>query len=72
MMQMNIITSTTLIAVTFIYTQMISHTPLTCVITLGSPTLPAPEAGDSVISSTIHVLITMVHTEGGIIGLCRC
>ena len=68
---MIIITSTTLIAVTFIYTHMISHTPWACVITLGSPTLPAPDAGDSVVSSTIHVLITLVLTEGGIIDLCR-
>lgn len=72
MMQMNIITSATLIAITFIYTHMISHTPLTCVITLGSTTLPASDTGDSVASSLIHVLITLVHTEGGIIDLCKC
>jgi hypothetical protein len=47
MKQMNIITPITLIAVTCIYTHSISHTPVTCVITL-------------------------VHTKGGIIDLCRC
>lgn len=71
MKQVNITTSTTLIAETFVYKQIISHTPLTCVITQGSPTLPAAEAGDCGINSTMHVLITVVHINGGTIDLCR-